>query len=183
LLKVYLSFANIPTLFLSRMLTETPVFLFCLIYGVTVLSPLFKLIIVLFTAATFHFVGKYTYRMWLVFHSTIWHSIKKNPSPIGGVMASMLAWSVVDSEFEPLSSQTKDYEIGICCLSAKHAALRRQYDQYDVSEWGNMSIHRLVSVNYKNLTKCWKLTCSRHDIDEKLNNNHSLTHSLHPQYM
>jgi hypothetical protein len=50
------------------MLTETPVFLFCLIYGVTVLSPLFKLIIVLFTAATFHFVGKYTYVTSIPFH-------------------------------------------------------------------------------------------------------------------
>ena len=50
------------------MLPETPVFLFCLIYGVTVLSPLFKLIIVLFTAATFHFVGKYTYVTSIPFH-------------------------------------------------------------------------------------------------------------------
>ena len=31
-------------------------------------------------------------------------------------MAIMLAWSVVDKVFEPLSSQTKDYEIGICTL-------------------------------------------------------------------
>ena len=35
----------------------------------------------------------------------------------------MLASSVVDREFEPLSGQTKDYKIGICCFSAKHAAL------------------------------------------------------------
>jgi hypothetical protein len=28
--------------------------------------------------------------------------------------------------FEPRSGQTKDYKIGICCFSAKHAALRRK---------------------------------------------------------
>jgi hypothetical protein len=31
-----------------------------------------------------------------------------------------------DREFEPLSGRTKDYKIGICCFSAKHAALRRK---------------------------------------------------------
>ena len=29
-------------------------------------------------------------------------------------------------EFEPQSSKIKDYKIGICCFSAKHAALRRK---------------------------------------------------------
>ena len=32
---------------------------------------------------------------------------------------------VVDCGFEPRSGQTKYYKIGICCFSAKHAALRR----------------------------------------------------------
>jgi hypothetical protein len=36
---------------------------------------------------------------------------------IGGVMVSMLASSAVDCEFEPQSSQTEDYTIGICCFS------------------------------------------------------------------
>jgi hypothetical protein len=40
------------------------------------------------------------------------------------VMVSMLALSAVDHEIELWSGQTKDYKIGICCLSAKHAALR-----------------------------------------------------------
>ena len=31
----------------------------------------------------------------------------------------------VDRGFEPRSGQTKDDKIGICCFSAKHAALRR----------------------------------------------------------
>ena len=69
---------------------------------------------------------------------------------IGGVMASMLASSTVDRGFEPLSGQTKDYKIGSCCFSAKYAALRRKSkdwlarNQDNVSEWGDMSIHRLL---------------------------------------
>jgi len=41
---------------------------------------------------------------------------------IGGVLVSMLASSVVDRGFEPRSSQSKDYRISVCCLSAKHGA-------------------------------------------------------------
>ena len=47
-------------------------------------------------------------------------------SRISGVMVSVLASSVVDRGFEPRSGQAKDYKIGICCFSAKHAALRRK---------------------------------------------------------
>jgi hypothetical protein len=65
-------------------------------------------------------------------------------------MVSMLASSVIDSGFEPWSGQTKDYEIGICSFSAKHAALRRKSkdwsarNQNNVSEWSNMSAHELL---------------------------------------
>ena len=38
---------------------------------------------------------------------------------IGGVMVSVLASSAVNRGFEPGSGQTKDYKIGICCVSAK----------------------------------------------------------------
>jgi hypothetical protein len=41
-------------------------------------------------------------------------------------MFSVLASSVVDRGFEPGPGQTKDYEIGMCCFSVKHAALRRK---------------------------------------------------------
>ena len=41
-------------------------------------------------------------------------------------MVSVLASSAADRGFEPWSVQTKDYNIGICCFSAKHAALRRK---------------------------------------------------------
>jgi len=58
----------------------------------------------------------------------------------------VLASSAVDRGFEPRSDQTKDYEIGICSFSAKHAALRRKSKNWlarnrdNVSEWGDMSI-------------------------------------------
>jgi hypothetical protein len=48
------------------------------------------------------------------------------------------------------SGQTKDYKIGICCFSAKHAALKGKSkdglarNQDNVSEWGNMSIRGLL---------------------------------------
>jgi len=43
---------------------------------------------------------------------------------IGGVMVSMFASSVVDHELDLWSGQTKDYKIGIYCLSAKQGTLR-----------------------------------------------------------
>ena len=72
------------------------------------------------------------------------------PNRIGGVMVSLLALSVVDRGFEPRSGQTKDYKIGICCFSAKHAALWIKskdwlaQNQNNVSEWGDMSIRGLL---------------------------------------
>ena len=44
--------------------------------------------------------------------------MKINYNRIGGVMISVLAYSVVDRGFEPGSGQIKDYAIGICCFSA-----------------------------------------------------------------
>ena len=38
---------------------------------------------------------------------------------IGGVMVSGLSLNAVDWVRDPVK-QTKDYEIGICCFSAKH---------------------------------------------------------------
>ena len=74
----------------------------------------------------------------------------KRLNRIGGVLFSVLASSAVDRGFEPLLGQTKDYEIGICCFSSKHAALRRKIkdwlarNQNNVSEWGDMSIRGLL---------------------------------------
>jgi uncharacterized protein YaeQ len=61
-------------------------------------------------------------------------------------------WKVQDAQrvdrwFEPWSGQTKDNKIGICCFSAKNAALRRKSKDWlaryqdNVSEWSDMSIH------------------------------------------
>ena len=69
---------------------------------------------------------------------------------IVGVMVSVLVSSAVDHGFEPHSGQTKDYKIDICCFSGKHAVLRRKnkdwlaQNQDNVSEWGDMSIRRLL---------------------------------------
>jgi hypothetical protein len=63
-------------------------------------------------------------------------------------MVTVLVSTAVDRGFEPQSGQTKDYEIGICCFSAKHAALRRKskdwlaLNQNNVSEWSDMSTCR-----------------------------------------
>ena len=52
--------------------------------------------------------------------------IQYNRNRIGGVIVSVLFSSAVDRGFEPRSGQTKAYEIGICCFSAKHAAGRNR---------------------------------------------------------
>ena len=54
-------------------------------------------------------------------------------------MTSMLVWSAVDRRFEPLSSQTKDYEINICCFSAKHTELRRKSKDWFARNQDNVS--------------------------------------------
>jgi hypothetical protein len=65
-------------------------------------------------------------------------------------MDSVLASSVVDRGFEPLSGQNKDYKIGICCFSAKPAALRSKSkdwlarNQNNVSEWSDMFTRGLL---------------------------------------
>ena len=99
----------------------------------------------------------------------------------------VLALSAVDRGFEPRSGQSKDYKIGICCFSAKRAALRSNRKdclariQNNVSEWGDMCISRLLfqwdskfisacssSTKQTSSSSHWKLTCSHHDIVEKL---------------
>ena len=68
---------------------------------------------------------------------------------ISGILVSVLASSAVDRGFEPRSSQTWEYKIGICCFSAKHAALRSKskdwlaQNQNNVSKWSDMSTRGL----------------------------------------
>ena len=65
---------------------------------------------------------------------------------IGGVMVNVLVSSAVDREFEPQSGQTKDYEIGICCFPAKHAALRRKSKDWLARNQNNGSERSDVST-------------------------------------
>jgi hypothetical protein len=57
---------------------------------------------------------------------------------ISGVMVSVLAYSEVDCGFELKSVKPKT-EIGICCFSAKHAALRRKNKDWLTQNWDNVS--------------------------------------------
>jgi hypothetical protein len=69
---------------------------------------------------------------------------------IGDVIVIVLASSAIDRGVESRSSQTKDYEIGICCFSAKHVVLRIKskdwvvQNQDNVSEWGDIFIRGLL---------------------------------------
>ena len=67
---------------------------------------------------------------------------------IGSVMVSVLASSAIDCGYEPRSGQIKEYKIGICCFSAKNAALRRKSwlapNQNNVSEWSDISTRSLL---------------------------------------
>jgi hypothetical protein len=82
---------------------------------------------------------------------------------IGGVMVSVLALSALDCGFELRSGHTKYYKIGICCFSAKYAALRSKSkdwlarNQNNVSEWSDMSTHVLLfqwaNTDYTNPTQ------------------------------
>ena len=84
------------------------------------------------------------------FINTFDNNYQQHVNRIGGVMVSVLASSAVDHGFQLRSGQTKDYEICICCLSAKHALLRRKskewlaQNQNNVSEWGDISICGLL---------------------------------------
>ena len=72
-------------------------------------------------------------------------------------MAIVLASSAIYCGYEPRSCQTKQYKIGICCFSAKNAALRRKSkdwlarNQNNVSEWSDISTQGNVSF-YHHLT-------------------------------
>ena len=79
------------------------------------------------------------------------HTFTKEVFITYSVMVSVLASGArVDRGFEPRSCQTKDYKIGMCCFSAKHAALRSKSkdwlarNQNNASEWSDMSIRGLL---------------------------------------
>ena len=69
-------------------------------------------------------------------------------------MVRVLASRAVDRGFESRSGQTKGCKIGICCSSAKQAALKGKSkdwlarNQNNVSEWNEMSIRGLWFASY-----------------------------------
>ena len=63
-------------------------------------------------------------------------------------MVSVLASSAVDCGFEPRSGKTKNYEIGICCFSAKHRVLRnKKKDQLALSQ-DNATVEEHIYLDY-----------------------------------
>jgi hypothetical protein len=78
---------------------------------------------------------------------------------ISGIIVRVLVSSVVDHVFEPRADKTKDYAIGICCFSTKHASLRRKSkdwlarNQDNMSEWSDMSIRELLFQRASNINK------------------------------
>jgi hypothetical protein len=51
----------------------------------------------------------------------------------------MLSSSVVDRGFDYLPGQPKNYKIGMCCFSAKHAALSRKSKDWLAQNQENVS--------------------------------------------
>ena len=58
---------------------------------------------------------------------------------IGGVVVSELVSNAVDFGIELRSGKTEDYKLGICSLSAKHAALRRMSKDWMAQNHDNVS--------------------------------------------
>jgi hypothetical protein len=93
--------------------------------------------------------------------------------------------SVVDRGFEPWSDHTKDYKIGICWFSAKHAALLRKSEyrlalsKNNVSEWSDMSIRRLL-FQWASTTKISRLvicvTDNQTSSESKISPGNSIIH-------
>ena len=82
-------------------------------------------------------------------HTCTYSFISRRVNHIIVVMVSVLASSAVDRGFESQSGQTNDYEIGICCFSAKRTVLRRKS-----KDWLGIRIICLSSV------KCLSTNCS-----------------------
>jgi hypothetical protein len=55
------------------------------------------------------------------------------------VMVRVLAVGVIDRGFEPLSIQTKDYQISTCCFSSRHTTSMSKNKDWLVWYRGNVS--------------------------------------------
>ena len=121
------------------------IFIFLMLYAISIIS--FSCLVSVFFSKGNYFKLYYFKLMQLYIVPSV---IVLTTSVVYFVMVIVLASSVVDSGFEPRSSQTIDYEIGICCFSAEHTALRKKSkdwlarNQDNMSEWGDMSIRGLL---------------------------------------
>ena len=97
------------------------IFIFLMLYAISIIS--FSCLVSVFFSKGNYFKLYYFKLMQLYIVPSV---IVLTTSVVYFVMVIVLASSVVDSGFEPRSSQTIDYEIGICCFSAEHTALRRR---------------------------------------------------------
>jgi hypothetical protein len=93
---------------------------------------------------------------------------------IGGVMVSMLVLSVVYRGFEPWLGQTLTIKF-VFFASPLACSIKEKEQRLVGSESGNMSIRRLlfqwariIKIQLGESSSHWKLTCSSHDIVEKL---------------
>jgi hypothetical protein len=90
---------------------------------------------------------------------------------IGGVMVTVLASSAVNRVFEPRSSQTKDYAIGICCFSAKRAALRRKSKDWLARDQNNACNIVVILLESSFVEQVEEYTCLNTDSSEILVSN------------
>ena len=94
---------------------------------------------------------------------------------IGDVIVSVFALSAVDHGFHARSVQTKLYTIGICCFSAKHAALQRK--RKDWFALNHENVYERSVMTTQGLPNDYPRTTS-FDKDEILANHRSFMTSL-----
>ena len=93
-----------------------------------------------------HYIA-HTYITDTYIFSNVYKFLQHTPEPHRWCNGQCAPFEYGRSQALARSDQMKDYEIGICCFSAKYAALRKKSkdwlarNQDNVSEWGDMSIN------------------------------------------
>jgi hypothetical protein len=107
------------------------------------------------------------YSQW--FFSTIQPTIYLT-NCICGEMVSVLASSAVNCWFKPQSCRTKNYKIGICFFSAKHAVLRSKSNDWLAivcATWNDLSIYRLLFQWGSTIKSNWVRWCHLNVIEDE----------------
>jgi hypothetical protein len=97
-------------------------------------------------------------------------------------MVSLLASSAVDSGFESRLGESKDSNSGICCFSAKHAALRIVFIYRNIQrshEW----LVNFQNIFFVKISILLRFTRLFHIARLALNNNHSLHYLFTKHYV